>query len=106
MKFDKHVEGRRLPGAGAARDEDVGPTLDRRSQELRHPRRPGAVGDQVLGGERLGRELPDRQRRTVDGDRWDDRVDAGTVGQPGIHVGLRLVQPPAHLADDLLHHAT
>jgi hypothetical protein len=58
---------------------------------------PGPEGDEVRHRVRVRGELPDREHRPVDRDRRDDRVDAGAVGQAGVDVGLRLVDPTADL---------
>ena len=94
------VEQRRLAGAGAAGDEDVEPGPHRRAQELEH-RLGQAVGpQQVLAAQRVALELTDREVGAVDGQRLDDGVDAGAVGQAGVHHRRRFVDPAAHRRDD------
>ena len=56
----QHVEQRRLPGAGAAADQDVEPAGDAGRQELGRLGRQGAEGDQVVDRQPVLGELPDR----------------------------------------------
>jgi hypothetical protein len=79
------VQRRRLPGAGTARDDDVPASSDAGVQQVTDLGRERPEGQQVAVGERVRGELPDRQHRPVDRDRWDDRVDTGTVREPGIN---------------------
>ena len=53
--------------------------------------------DQVVRLVRVGGELPDRERGTVDRERRDDRVHTRTVGQARVHVRARLVDAAADL---------
>ena len=94
------VEGRRLAGAGAARDEDVEAGLDAGPQELEHLRRRRPEADEVVDGERLGRELPDGDDRPDQRQRRDDRVDARAVGQAGVDPRAGLVDASAERGDD------
>ena len=61
--------------------------------------------DQVVRLERVGRELPDRERRAVDRERRDDGVHTGAVGQASVHVRTGLVDATTDLADDLVDRA-
>ena len=54
------------------------------AEELRRARRQRAERDQVVDRVRVARELADRQRRAVERERRDDRVDAAAVGKAGI----------------------
>ena len=72
----EHVERRRLPGAGSAGHHDVEPAPNAGLEELRHRRRHRPEVDQVVGRVRVRGELADGERRTVDGERRDDRVDS------------------------------
>ena len=51
---------------------------------------------------RVARELADRQRRPVQRERRDDRVDAAAVGQARVDHRRRLVDAAADLRDDLV----
>ena len=94
------VEGRGLAGASAARDEDVEAGLDARPQELEHLGRGRAEVDEVVHGDRFGRELPDGDDRADQRQRLDDRVDARPVGQTCVHARARGVDPPPERRDD------
>src|SRR3954451_18498697 len=80
MPQQTNVE-RRLTGAGTAGDDDVEPGLDAGAQQFGHLRRQRSEADEVVDGERVLGELADGQRRPAEGQRRDDRVHAGTVGQ-------------------------
>ena len=58
--------------------------------------------DQILRAEPVGAEAPDRQHRTVERQRRNDRVDARAVRQPGVDHRARFVDAPADRADDAL----
>ena len=63
--------------------------------------------DEVVRAEPIGPEAADRQHRTVERERRDDRVDARAVRQPGVDHRARLVDAAADRADDALddlHH--
>ncbi len=94
------VEGGGLARAGAAGDEDVEAGLDARLQEVEHLRRRGPEADEVVHREGGGGELPDRDHGTDEGERRDDRVDAGAVGQAGVDPRARLVDAPSEGGDD------
>ena len=101
----EHVEERGLAGAGAARDEDVEARADRRLEEVQHRLRQRLALDEVLGAEPVGAEPADRQHRAVERQRRNDRVDTRAVGQARVHHRARLVDAPAHRADDALDDA-
>ncbi len=64
--------------------------------------RDSVEGDQVFDRERIGRELSDRQLRTVQRQRRDDRVDSASVVQPSVHHRTGLVDAAANLGHDLV----
>ena len=74
------VEERGLAGAGAARQQKVPSRGDG------PPQQPEAATGQPEVGEPVpsGREPADRHAGAVDGDRRQHRVEARTVGQPGV----------------------
>ena len=78
------VQGRRLAGAGAARDEDVHAAQHGGRQELRHRGAQAPLVFEVVDAEDGILELADREGRSVDRGGPDDRVDAAAVGQPGV----------------------
>ena len=95
------VQGRRLAGARAARDEEVEPRLDARLQELEHlaaSRSRTRIRSSTVYG--VLRELADGDDRPDERERRDDRVDARAVGQAGVDARARLVDPPAERGDD------
>jgi hypothetical protein len=77
----QHVEQGRLPGSGAAGDDDVEPGLHAGPQQLGHLRAQRPEGDQVRDLQRGAGELADGQRGAAERQRRDDGVDAGAVGQ-------------------------
>ncbi len=64
-----------------------------------------AHGDQVVHLERILGELPDGEDRAVQRQRRHDDVDAGSVGEAGVHHGRGLVDAPAHRRHDALDDA-
>ena len=76
-------------------------------QEIGHLPRHGAEPDHIVDLKRLLGEPPDSENRPDEGERRDDRVDAGAVRKPGVDHGGRLVHAPAERGDDLIddpHH--
>ncbi len=92
------VQQRGLPGSGAARDHDVGAAAHEPVQERRH------VGSDAEGVEiePARAESPDGDAGSVDGERWDDRVEAGAVGETGVDHGRRTVEPERERSEDPL----
>ena len=73
--------------------------------EVRDLRRERPEADEVVDLERLLGELPDGHERPADGERMHDHVHAGAVGEAGVDHRVRLVDPAADLADDLVDDA-
>src|SRR5439155_8554201 len=83
-----------LAGTRTAAHDDVEPAAYARGQQFGDLRGERAERDEVGDGQRVGRELPDRERRTVQGHRRYDGVDPAAVGQAGVDHRARLVDPP------------
>ena len=98
----KHVEEGRLTGAGASRHDDVGLREHSCLQESKTSLVAGAETNEVLDLEGIARKLADGEQRAVKRERPDDRVDAGTIGEPGVAERRALVDAAAHGADDEL----
>jgi hypothetical protein len=98
----QHVEVGRLAGAGAAGDQDVERPLHAGVHHRDQVQGPGPEVDEVLGGVGVLGELPDGEHGAVDGQRRDDGVHPGPVGEAGVHHGGGLVHPAAHRGDDLV----
>ena len=96
------VEQRRLAGAGAARHDDVQPRGNGAPEKVQHRLRQRVALDEVLSTETVGAEAANAHRRTVEGQRRDDRVHARAVLQARIDHRARLVDAPSHRADDAL----
>ncbi len=94
------VEERRLTRTRTAGDEHVQTRPHDPLEEPEHRLAEGPRTHEVLGGERVVVELPDRQVRPVDGQRRNDGVHPGPVGQPGVHHGRRVVDPAPHGGHD------
>src|ERR1051325_3385713 len=73
-RIREDVQQGRLPGAGAAGDEDVEPRLHRRAQDLGEGRRDRSELDEIVHAIRVGREAADGQDRPVEGEGWNDGV--------------------------------
>ena len=98
----QRVERRRLARAGAAADEDVAAREHRALQQVAQRRRPGAVGDEVVGTEAARAEAADRQDRAVERERRDDDVHPRAVGQARVAQRLGLVDAPPERREDPL----
>ena len=94
------VQERRLAGARSAGDENVQLAADAAREELRRLVRERAEPDQTFEREHFAGELADRQRRSTQRKRRDDRVDAAAVGQARVDHRRRLVDPASDLRDD------
>ena len=89
------VEARGLAGPGAAGDQDVHSTQDGSLQELRHRGAEAALAREVVHSKHRVLELPDRQRRTVNGGGPDDRVDAAPIRKPRVDHRVEAIDVPA-----------
>src|SRR5262249_37007896 len=61
-----------------------------------------AQAEQVLNAERSGAKSADAEQWAVDRQRRDDRVDAGAIGQSGIHHGRGFVDASPYPRDDAI----
>ena len=98
----QRVERRRLARAGAAADEDVAARPHGARQQVAQRRRPGPVGDELVGAEAAPAEAADREDRPVERERRDDDVDARAVRQAGIDERLGLVDAAPERREDAL----
>ena len=94
------VEGRRLARARAAGHEDIQPGPDAGVQEVEHLGRRRAEPDEVVHRDWLGWKLPDGDDRPDQRERFDDRIHAGTVGQPRVDPRARGIDAPSKRRDD------
>ncbi len=94
------VQQRRLPGAGPTGDQDVEACLHHGPEQLEHRLGQAAGPEQVVARQRVPLELPDGHVGPVQGQRRDDGVDPGAVGQAGVHHGRGVVDPASHGGDD------
>src|SRR4029079_6895658 len=79
--------------------------LHRRVEVGHHGRGRCAGAHDLVRAEDVAAELPDRQARPVDGDRWDDDVDTRAVLEARVTHRLRLVDPPSDRGDDAVDDA-
>ena len=98
----QRVQRGRFAGTGSARDQDGGLRLDARRQKFQHAGRQRLVGDHLVGGDDVAAEAADAERWAVERQRRNDGVDARSVEQARIDDGLRFIDTPAHLRNDLL----
>ena len=101
-RLRERVQQRRLAGSGASRDQDVQLRADAELEELRRLFGQRAGGDEVVEIEPLVVELPDRDERSGERQRRNDRVHAAAVGEPGVDHRRGLVDSAADLADHLV----
>ncbi len=74
-------------------------------EEVEHRPRQRAQRDEVVGLQPLGRKTADREQRTVDRERRDDRVDARAVRQARVDHRRAVVDAAADAADDAVDDA-
>ena len=98
----EHIQQRRFAGAGSARDQNVQPPLDHGREQFEHRLGEGLVLDHLAGGDGIASETADGEARAVDGQRRNDGVDAGSVGQAGVHHRRRFIDPASDARDDAL----
>ncbi len=79
------VQCRGLPRAGATGNQDVEVGLDAGFEEPGRFRRERAEVDQVLHRVGIARELSNGERRAVDRQRRNDRVDPRAVRKAAVH---------------------
>src|SRR5581483_10218130 len=96
------VQQRGLTRAGAAGDDGVDAAAADNAEDFRPLRSDRAIFDQLLESELFLPEFADGQRRPVDGQRRNDDVDAGAVGQTRVADRRGFVHAAADLADDAL----
>jgi len=58
--------------------------------------------DHVAGGDRIATEAADGEASPVECERRNDGIDAGAIGEAGVHHGRRLVDAAADAGDDAL----
>src|SRR5204862_1990318 len=61
------------------------------------------VLDHVARRDWVAAEAPDRETRTINGQRRNNGVYTGAVRQTSIHHGRRLIHAPAHARDDAIN---
>src|SRR5450759_493899 len=98
----QHVQERGLAVPGAARDDDVGLGKDGGLEKTEPSLVAAPEANEVFDLERVTGELADREQRTVQGERPDDRVDTAAICQAGITERLALVDAAADGAHDEL----
>ncbi len=62
----------------------------------------GVILNHVAGGNGIAAEAADGETSAVEGERRDDGVDAGPIGEPGVDHGRRFVHAAAYAGDDAL----
>jgi len=72
----QHVEERGLAGAGAARNQNVEARFHATTQKFQHSCGERVVLEQIVSGERITAETPDREAGAVDRQRGNDGVHA------------------------------
>src|SRR5262249_10834384 len=97
------IQQSRFAGAGTARDDDIEPSLDHGREQLEHGFGEGLIFDHLPRGYGIAAEAADRETRAVDGERRNDGIDTGTVGQAGIHHGRRFVDAPSDAGNNALN---
>ena len=93
------VEEGGLAGAGSARDEDIESRRHQGAQQVRGLLGQAAARHKIREAEGLGKAA-DGDRRSIEGERRDNDVDALAAGQAGVHHGAGLVHAAVDRGDD------
>src|ERR1035437_676792 len=94
------VKQGRFTRAGAAANQDVEPRAHDGAQKLDDLRYQRLLRDQIVNVVAPAAESANRQRRAVERQRRNDRVDTRTVGQPRVNHRRRFVNPAPDLRHD------
>ncbi len=94
------VEQGGFAGAGTTGDQDVAAAQHHRLQQCLHRRIEGALGQQLVGRERILAELADGHHRSVHRQRRDDRVEATAVGQTRVDHRIGVIQATPERGQD------
>ena len=98
----ENVEQSGFAGAGAAGDEEIQSSLDHDGKQFEHGFGEGVILDHVAGGDGIASETADGEASAVEGERRNNGVDTGAIGQAGINHGGRFVDAAADAGDDAL----
>ena len=98
----EHVEQRGFAGAGAAGDQQIQLPLHHGGEKFEHGFGEGVILDHVAGGDGVAAETANGEASAIEGERWNDGVDAGAIGQAGVDHGRRFVDAAADAGDDAL----
>src|SRR5690606_26382451 len=101
----KAVEQGGLAGAGTTGNHDVAADAADDTQEFRAFGRNTAEAHQLVEGQSVLFELADGKRGTINRERRNNDVDAGSVGQTRVADRARFIDAAADLADDALAYA-
>ena len=94
------IEECRLTGSGTACDDDIFPKQNADSEKFAHGIGDCAESDQIPVEELSLGEFTDCDAGTVERKGVDDAVDARSVGETGIDVGLGFIDAPTERGDD------
>ena len=92
----QYVEHRGLAGAGASGDQNAESRTRGGLEGKHHFSRDALQFNQLLRGDRPRSEAADRHGGTVERQRRDDCIDAGSVGQTSVDHGRGLIHSAAH----------
>ena len=101
----EHVEKRGLSSAGTAGNQNVEARFNAALKELEHGRGESMVGDEIVGRERVAAETPDGEAGAIDGERRNNGVNAGTVGEARVHHRRRFIDAAPNRGDDAVDDA-
>ena len=91
-----------LAGASSAGHQDIETSLDHNREQFEHRLGQGLVLNHLSRRDRVASKPADGEARTVDGQGWNDGIDARSVGQAGVDHGRRFVDASPHAGDDAL----
>src|SRR5581483_2852137 len=101
----QHVQKSCLAGAGSTRNDNVQPRLHASFEQLQHAFGERQVPQQIRGLQGIASEAANREQRAVYSERRYHRINARSVGKPGIYHRRGFVNAPPDAGDHALYDA-
>ena len=99
----EHVEEGGFARAGSPRNNNVEPRLNRASEQGQHGLGERLICQQVIFSNGDVPETTNRHVRAINGQRRDDHVHTGAIGQAGIHHRRRFIDTTADRRNNLVN---
>ena len=98
----ENIEQSSFSGASSSGDEEIQLSFDHRGEQFEHGFGEGVILQHIAGGDGIAAETADGEARSVKGERRNDGVDAGAIGEAGVDHGRRFIDTAADAGDDAL----